>query len=430
MTANLERAFLLYDQSRYSLAEAELRLALAENPDDVFAHALRGLCLVHLEQFQAATDTARQAVALGPDVAFAHYALAQVLQERERQDEARAAIQEALRLDASEPDYYSLLAAIELSERRWPAALEAAEQGLQLHSEHVGCANLRAMALVKLGRKAEAGATIESALARDPGNSLTHANQGWTLLEKGDPKRALEHFQEALRLDSGNEWARQGIVAALKARHLLYAIVLRYFLWMSRFSVRTRWGIVVGGYFGSRVLSGLARSNPGVAPYVLPLQILYLVFALMTWLADPLFNLLLRLNRFGRLALSRDQTVAANWVGLCLLLALLALGKGLLDGFVGPFRALALVFGLLLLPLAGTFKCRAGWPRRAMGFYTGGMAIAGLLGIVLWSLAKTKTGELAQSLNNAGSSLAGLFFIGAIGSSWVANILISQRRRK
>src|SRR5206468_3894993 len=149
----------------------------------------------------------------------------------------------------------------------------AAEQGLQLDPEHVGCANLRAMAMVKLGRKAEAGATIDAALAKNPDNALTHANQGWTLLEKGDAKKALEHFCEALRLDPENAWARHGIVEALKARNLIYAVMLKYFLWMSKLSRQAQWAIILIGYFGNQMLGSMARTNPRLAPWVLPLRI-------------------------------------------------------------------------------------------------------------------------------------------------------------
>ncbi len=50
--------------------------------------------------------------------------------------------------------------------------------------------------------------TLGSALANDPENALTHANQGWALLHRGDHERALEHFREALRIDPELEWAR------------------------------------------------------------------------------------------------------------------------------------------------------------------------------------------------------------------------------
>lgn len=425
MNPNLERALLLFQQSRHDLAEAELRLALAHAPQDAYAHALLALCLAAREKLDDATAEARQSIHLAPDFPFAHYAHARVMYDRNHYPEARAAIEEAIRLDAMDADYFSLLAAIHFDEKRWADALKAVDQGLQFDPEHVGCANLRAMAMVKLGRRAEAGATIAATLAKNPDNSLTHANQGWTLLEKGEPPRALEHFREALRLDPENEWARSGIIEALKARNFIYAAMLKYFFWMSKLSTRAQWGILLGGYFGNRLLGTMADSNPALAPWVLPLRILYIAFALLTWTADPLFNLLLRLNKFGRLALSREQIVASNCIGTSLLLALLALGGCLGFGFAGGWLLGALVFGLLVLPLAGTFKCAAGWPRVTMASYTGVMAGAGILAVILQFISEPNTGTKA-----AGAALLMVFILGAVGSGWMANILIMQRPKR
>jgi len=428
VNANVQRALLLYDQFRPELAEGELRQALAADPHDSFSHALLGLCLSKREQFKEATAEAQQAIHLSPDSPFAHYALASIFHDRNRNDEALAAINEALRLDASEASFYALLSAIHISERHWPEGLTAAEAGLQLDSEQVACTNLRAIALVKLGRKAEAGATIDSALAKNPDNAVTHANQGWTLLERGESKRALEHFREALRLDPESEWARQGIIEALKARHFIYALMLRYFFWMSRLSSRAQWGVIIGGWFGNRILSGIAQANPRLAPWFLPVRVLYVIFVLLTWTADPLFNLLLRVNRFGRLVLSREQIVASNWVGSCILLGLLALAGCAFAGLESPFLLAAFVFGFLVLPLAGTFRCEAGWPRKSMAVYTGVMAIAGI-GALLLLFSSSYLGHEKKPAADA-MGLLGLFALGAIGSGWVANILISQRLKR
>ena len=43
-----------------------------------------------------------------------------------------------------------------MGRRRWAAALATADRGLALDPEHAQCTNLRAMALVQLGRKDEA----------------------------------------------------------------------------------------------------------------------------------------------------------------------------------------------------------------------------------------------------------------------------------
>src|SRR5262249_51238586 len=153
---------------------------------------------------------------------------------RQRDEEARAAILEAIRLDPYQAAYFGILASLEMQRSRWREALAAADQGLAIDPEHTLCTNLRAQALVKLGDRAAAAATMGEALARRPDDAYTHANQGWAMLHAGQPQQALEHFREALRLDPGMEWARAGVVEALQARNFVYRWMLAWFLWMSR----------------------------------------------------------------------------------------------------------------------------------------------------------------------------------------------------
>jgi tetratricopeptide (TPR) repeat protein len=430
MNANLERGLLLFQQSRHEQAETELRQALAADPHDAYAHALLALCLAERKQFKEATGEAQQSVHLSPDSPFTHYALARVFYERNHFKEARAAVEEAIRLDSADADYFSLLATIHLDERRWPEALAAAEQGLQLDPEHVGCTNLRAIALVKLGRKAEAGKTIDAALSKNPDNAVTHANQGWTLLEGGNPKKALEHFRESLRLDPTSEWARHGIIEALKARNIIYAMMLKYFLWMSKLSRQAQWFIILGGYFGNRLLGTMAQSNPELAPWVLPLRILYITFAVLTWTAYPMFNLLLRLNRFGRLALTPEQTVESNWVGLSFFLALASLAGCIAMGFDSPWVLSLAVFGLLLLPLSGLFRCATGWPRWTMLAVVIVLMLLGLGAIISAWRAYLGESQYEKATASVAFGLLGLFSVGVLISTFLANFLASQQPKR
>jgi tetratricopeptide (TPR) repeat protein len=420
MNAAMQRAMILHDQHRYADAERELKQVLAAEPQNAHAHAMLGLCLMEQRQYKEATAEAEQAVGLEPHVAFGHYVHASVLAHRNHGKAARAAIKEALRLESFNPSYYAMLASIEFDERQWPAALEAAENGLAIQADHAGCVNLRAMALVKLGRKDEAGATIRGALERDPHNAMTHASQGWQMLHLGQHKQALIHFREALRIKPDLDWAREGMIEALKARNPIYRVMLKYFLFMARLSRGAQWGILIGGYVLYRILLAVEQQNPKVRPYIIPLLICYVVFAVMTWIASPLFNLMLRVSRYGRHMLTRDERVASNFVGGMLLGALVC-GVG---GFVTA-SATGLIAGLVLfalvIPTSAVFRLPTGAPRNFMGLYTAGLAVVG--GLMVVSIK-------VPSLDGQASTLSSLYWFGILFSSLVANALFGIRFKR
>lgn len=371
---HVSRAALLLEQSRFDLAEAELRLALAEDPDNGRLHSYLAICLAERGALEEAQGEADRGVALEPDFPGAHFMRAQVLRKRKRLDEAMEAAAECLRLDPEQPSPRALRASIHLERKRWADALEEAEIGLSFDAADADCANLRAVALTQLGRRAEAATSLGEALERDPENDLTHANRGWGLLHEGDPKRAMEHFRESLRLDPTNEWARAGIVEALKARNPIYGLMLKYFLWMGRLSGKAQWAIVLGGFFAYRFLVGVAERNPASRPVLVPLLVAYALFALFSWIASPLFNMFLRFHPLGRHALSPDQRLAGSCVGSCVFLTLGALAWW---GLGGGDLALELTIrlALLLIPVSAVFACAPGGYRTAMALITLGLLV-------------------------------------------------------
>jgi tetratricopeptide (TPR) repeat protein len=421
MTAHLTRGSLLLQQSRPQQAADEFRQHLLQEPDDPVGHANLALSLAELKQFAPATEHARQAIGLAPDIGFGHFVLASVMMKRNRVQEAKAAIDEAIALDPYVPMYFFLRGLIHGDQHRWEQALADADSGLEIDPEDPECLNLRAQSLMKLGRQLEAGESLDEALHRDPDNAFTHTTRGWSLLEQRKTQEALSHFREALRLDPDFEWARAGIVEALKARHFVYRIFLGYIFWMSRLSPQARWGVVIGGYLGYRFLGSFAAANPAVGIWVLPLLIVYVAFVLLTWLAGPLFNLLLRTSRYGRLALSADQTWGANLFGLLLLACLGLLVAGVWSGSIRLLMA-ALYTGLLMLPASSIFLCSPGWPRWTMAGVTLLLALVGMA--ELTSLAVVD-GRLMET--PASRSLGNLFIYGILGSQLLANGVVGAR---
>ncbi|MGV3523710.1 MAG: tetratricopeptide repeat protein [Candidatus Sericytochromatia bacterium] len=408
MRLYFERIQLLIDQARYGLAQQDLEQVLGESPDDPLAHALLAHCLLEQAQLRPALMHAQTAVGLAPDVAFCHYMLALVQQELGHYKAARTSILQALALEPEDPDYLARLGLLYLVESRWQEALQAAEQALSFYPEHIDSLNLRSMALVKLGQAGAAVTNLEHALLHEPDNARVHANRGWTLLHQGEHEQAMAAFREALRLEPGLEWSREGMLEALKSRYLLYRLFQRYHFWMGRFGRTQQFAFLIALLLGVRLVLALASQVSGVL--AAGLLALYFGFVALSWLADPLFNLLLRFHPFGRYVLTSHESAGALWTaGL--------LGGGvvsLVSGLALSFTPLLLSGGAslaLVIPTAATFAAPTPRSRRFLGFYTLGLSVCAAVALasLLWGWAP---GVLWSGF---------VFAIGWLAFSWIAN---------
>ncbi|HEX6041693.1 tetratricopeptide repeat protein [Longimicrobium sp.] len=410
-SAHRQRGWLLAQQGRHDMAEREYRLALAQDPHDADTHALLALVLAeHDDRRAEALQEAQAAIGLAPDHPFPRYVEARVHLEAGRWDEARRAAEQAIEMDPDDADAYTVLAAAHSGRRRWREMLDAADEALAIDPGHVGAANLRAQALVHLDRRGEAGSTLRGALARAPESSTTHANQGWTRLHEGDRQGALTHFREALRLDPQSTWAREGLAEAMKARNPVYGAMLRYFLWMNRLEPRTRWMVILGGYFGYRLLRSVSAANPGLAPWLLPLMIAYGAFVLLSWTAPQIFNAVLLASKEGRYVLLPEQRLSgalmAAGIGVVAALLVAALA-GLEWAWLG-----VLLFAVLLIPLGATFNGPRGRATRVMSIVTSSLYV-----IAAASLALAATGR-----TEAAGTLSTVVFLGVVITSWGVNL--------
>lgn len=415
MSANLEKATLLFERNRFREAEEELRFAVAQEPEDGYAHALLAITLSRQGRHLEAVEMARIARGLTPDDSYCSFAHALVLNEMDKLVEARQAILDAIRMNPYDARYYRVLSQTYAEEHNWSDALSAAEEGLRIDPQSIGCANLRAIALVQLGRKGEAGATISSALERDPSNPYSHANQGWTLLHQNKPQEAMAHFGEALRLEPNMQWAQAGIVEAMKARNYIYRVMLSYFLWMSRLSTRARWGIILGAFFGYRFVTTLSETSPTLASILQPLIYLYLLFVYLTWTSPTLFDLFLRFNKFGRLALPRRKIVASNWVALCLGAAVFSLATAYIvsDIFISDSLINAAIrFMFLVIPVAYTFRLNNEQHFKISGLYTIALTVFVLLELFV------------RFMSGQASIFGALFWLGIVAYVWLANLVL------
>ncbi len=350
----VQRAQLLMEQARFELAEKEVRQALALEPDYPIAHALLGGCLSEQKRHKEALAEVHTAIGLAPHDSYNYYALAKVYFNKRSMVEAKKAIEEALRLEPDETWYIAMLAELEAQGDRWKAVLKIAEHGLQIDPLDASFHNFRGLALVKLNRTQEAELSQKTALGLEPDNAFSYANQGWTLLEQGQNRAALEYFREALRLEPEYVLAKVGLAQALKARYPLYRWALRFTLWSTKSGAGSDLRI------GRNKL--LLRLVAGVflVTFCLPFSQIAFAFALfllvlLVWTAEPIADFFLQFNRFGRLMLSKVDFFVANFVIVGLAATLVSFVAAAIAGSI-PLLWLGLTLLAAVASLTLAFK--------------------------------------------------------------------------
>ena len=163
----------------------------------------------------------------------------------------------------------------------------------------------------------------------------------------------------------------------------------------------------------------------------MPVLVVYTFFVLFTWTGESLFNLLLRLDREGRLALDRHQIRASNYVGVCVGGTIALIVLSLLASWPSALLA-GLIPYMLISPVVATFKCPEGWPRNFMKSYTIAMVVsAGVAAsIFTWRSLVDKETLSQNALRPIGSVAAFVFLCGAILAPWVGNIVVTASPKR
>lgn len=414
MEEGLERAEFFHSRQRYREAEKELMNVLSRDPNNASAHALLSSVFQDQNKIPEAMREIETAISLNPTQAYYFYLKAHIHGQKSEFEIAHKEIDIAIALDPLKAGYRGIKGNIFLHQKEWEKALEAVNEGLALDPEELNCLNIRATCLIKLNRKDEAFRTIETALNQDPENQHTHTNTGWAMLEKGEHEKALNHFSEALRLDPQSSWAKTGLVEALKARYFLYRLFLRYLFWVSNLKGNTQWLFIIGLFLGIQMLKGISASNPELVFIIRPIIACYILFALTTWIAVPLFNLILSMSSYGRYALTEDEITSANIVGILLFLGSVFGLAYLVTSSDVPLAA-AILFFSLCLPAGSMNMPQDPGAKRLLRSFTALLAVIGLAALFVGLVE----GHFA-------STASVIYFGGFLFYHGVANYLISK----
>jgi hypothetical protein len=99
-------------------------------------------------------------------------------------------------------------------------------------------------------------------------------------------------------------------------------------------------------------------------------------------------------------------------------------------GFGSPWVMSLAVFGLMLMPLSGMFRCSTGWPRWTMIAVVGVLTLIGAGAIALvWQTYQGDDRYLKATADGA-FGLLGVFSVGVLLSTFLANFLATQRPKR
>lgn len=402
-------ADVLLSQGKYDHAEKILESLLATGFEDPDLIRMMALAKIGKGNFSQAEELIRMLISHQPDNPSGHYLLAVIREHGRDFEDAHKLMDEAIRLEPDNADFFAFKASLHLHRQEYSQALGQADTGLRLDAENIQALNARASALIGLNRKDEAYATINKSLETDPEDPDTHANMGWTLLHLGKSDQALEHFRTSLQFEPDNQFAKNGLMEAMKARFPVYRYFLMVMLYLGKLSGSNKWAFIIGGYVLYRILLKLAEELPDLKLVLAPLIVILGLFFISSWIFSPLMNLYLLTNKYGRFALDQGQKQSARLVGIALGVSLLS-ATGFFFSANVALLSTAIASFAMMIPLGSMNNPDSETGRKRLKYATAGLTVLALADSIL---------SIAGGV--FGSSLFTVFIIGLIGYQWFAN---------
>jgi tetratricopeptide (TPR) repeat protein len=308
---NLERGIQLFEIGRYQDAIPYFQTALTEDSNNSSAKYFLAQSFFLTKDIEKALNLTLSLRSEIPNSANVYFLLSQIYLSQDNLKESEENIDKAIEINPYDEHAFGQKAYILISKKNFEDALNFANEGLAINPKSNFCLNARTTALTKLDKKEEAKSSIENLLEDDPEDAHSHANVGWSYLEHNDTKKALTHFKEALSLDPNLDFARSGMVTAIKSKNKIYNLYLRYSFWISKQSGKNQWIFIIGIFIVYK-LSAKAITASGYTSLLIPLIIVYLLFALGTWIMEPLSNMLLMLDKYGKYLLNKKEKLSGQ----------------------------------------------------------------------------------------------------------------------
>jgi len=282
----ISRIEILIDRDKLDDAQQRIAEGLSQYPDSGGLHALQSKIYTERKQIKKAMESIKTAIGCDPNNDYFYYLKAMIHLENDEYKKCNKNIDKALELDPHYAEYYGAKAQVLLSLDRRDEAIETVKKGLELDAHNAYCQNVLSMALTRAGEAGASQKILENQLEQNPENAFTHANMGYQYLRENNLEKAREHFGASLAIDPTNEFAKSGMLSAIKASNFLYRKLLQYGFWMDKIGEANRWAFIIGFVVVVQVL-----------PFLLPL---YLIIVFSTWFIGPLSDLIVYFDKYSR----------------------------------------------------------------------------------------------------------------------------------
>jgi tetratricopeptide (TPR) repeat protein len=402
------RAQALLSLGRPAQAEALVRQALAREPDSTRLLVLLSQAFLAQQRFREAREQAEAALASDPEDFEGFSSLAAALTGMREYEPALDAVRRARALEPMNPGIHVQEARTCIAAGKPADAVRAALRARQLAPESAEAAVALAQSLFHDGQYTEAADMVALALRLDPESADAHEIAGLVSLRTGAGEESILRYREALRLDPTDEYAREALAVALKARNPVYQIFLGFEFWVSDLPRGRQWAVRLAPLVLARITAPFLDQAWSKATFVL-----IAVFVAASWGAEPISNLLLMTSRPDRALL---QPAAVRSARAFLAFALAAAACFIAEWITGIRTLIPLGFGLILWAFAtGTTHTLAAQHQKRLTRALPVAAACAVAGVV----------TAAVDAEPAAVVLAAVLFIGGGVMMWY--VTIAQR---
>jgi len=378
----LQRVQLLLSQGRTEEAETQLSSYLQDDPTSEYGRYLMAFILYFKGKSRDSEQILLHLQSEDPENPSYLALLAEINLKEEEYAEAEYKTDQLLEMSPDEVQFHNLKSRLKFAQRYYDGALQYANSALTIDPENLEALNQKALLAGILGDQNVATNAVLEALEQNPEDPYTIANHGRQLLAEGKVNEALERLSEALRMNPTNNLARYGMQEALKSRFWPYRLFYKYMQFMSRLTARGSWTVIIGAYIIYQIIYRVGQANEALAPFLMPIAYLLIGFFLLSWIINPLMNLYLLTNPYGRLLLDDEEKKMAQLTGASLILAAACFS---LWYFLNQdiFLFATLFFVAMMIPLGSFLTPYNKSNKQKLIYFTGAIFVLGMAGIFL-----------------------------------------------